>query len=338
VPALRALGSPLELVALGGSPIDIPAGMSHVAEPRHPPTNLGWTLVGLPIAARRARIDVLHAPAYTAPVGIRTPVVVTIHDVSYERHPEWYPYRRDRLRRAFYRASARSASRVVTDSTFSATEIHAAYGIPLDRIAVVPLGVVSQFADGAPEESGVAEPFVLHVGDLHPRRNLPVVLDAVMALRKRGGAMERLTLALAGVDRGVVTELHARAEAAGARDALTVLGVVSDARLDALYREAEALVYPSLYEGFGLPVIEAMARGTPVVAARASSVPEVLGDAGVLLEPGDTDGWVASLDAIIDAPGRREALAEAGRTRAAAFTWERTARLTYDVYLRAAGR
>jgi glycosyltransferase involved in cell wall biosynthesis len=336
VPALRALGAPLDLVVLGGSPRDVPEGVTHVAEPRHPPTNLGWTLVGLPIAARRARIDLLHAPAYTAPVGIRTPVVVTVHDVSYERHPEWYPYRRDRLRRAFYRASARSAARVLTDSAFSAAEIHAAYGIAHDRIAVVPLGVVPRFA-GEAAAADVRSPFVLHVGDLHARRNLPVVLDAVMALRRRAGGTAGLTLALAGVDRGVVAELQARAAAAGGSDALAVLGIVSDARLDALYREAAALVYPSLYEGFGLPVLEAMARGTPVVATRASSVPEVLGDAGVLLEPDDAAGWVASLDAIIGQPGRRAALAEAGRTRAAAFTWERTARETYEVYLRALG-
>jgi alpha-1,3-rhamnosyl/mannosyltransferase len=331
VPALRALGVPLDLVVLGGSPRDVPEGIAHVAEPRHPPTNLGWTLVGLPIAARRGRVDLLHAPAYTAPVGIRTPVVVTIHDVSYERHPEWYPYRRDRLRRAFYRASARSAARVVTDSAFSAAEIHAAYGIARDRIAVVPLGVVPRFAS-EPTTADVPAPFVLHVGDLHTRRNLPVVLDAVVALRRRGGAAAGLTLALAGVDRGLVADLHARAHAAGASDALAVLGIVSDARLDALYREAAALVYPSLYEGFGLPVLEAMARGTPVVATRASSVPEVLGEAGVLLEPDDAAGWVASLDAIIGQPERRVALAEAGRTRAAAFTWARTARETYEVY------
>ena len=338
VPALRALNLPLDLVLLGGSTRDLPAGFEPVAEPRHPPTHLGWTLVGLPLAARRARIQLLHAPAYTAPVGIRTPIVVTIHDVSYERHPEWYPYRRDRLRRAFYRASARSAARVVTDSAFSAAEINAAYGIPLDRIAVVPLGVVPRFGTGEPTSSGVPAPFVLHVGDLHPRRRLPVVLDSVMALRSRGGATASLRLVLAGVDRGLGEQLQAQAAASGAADALVSLGVVSDARLDALYRDAAALVYPSLYEGFGLPVLEAMARGTPVVAMRASSLPEVLGDAGVLLEPNDAAGWTASLDAIIGQPDRRAALAEAGRARAATFTWERTARETYEVYLRAANR
>ena len=334
VPALRALNAPLDLVILGGSARDVPAGLEHVAAPRHPPTNLGWTLVGLPLAARRGRVQLLHAPAYTGPVGIRTPVVVTIHDVSYERHPEWYPYRRDRLRRAFYRASARSAARIVTDSAFSASEIHAAYGIALDRIAVVPLGVVPSFAEGAPAASDVPAPFVLHVGDLHPRRNLTVVLDAVLALRRRAGTAG-LTLVLAGIDRGLVDQLHAQASTAGDPQALAALGIVSDARLDALYRDAVALVYPSLYEGFGLPVLEAMARGTPVVAARASSVPEVLGDAGVLLDPGDTAGWTASLDAIIGQPDRRAALAAAGRARAAGFTWERTARETYEVYLKA---
>jgi glycosyltransferase involved in cell wall biosynthesis len=338
VPALGALDAPLEVVMLGGDPREVPPGVEHQPEPRHPPTNLGWTLVGLPIAARRAGVDLLHSPAYTAPVGIRTPVVVTIHDVSYERHPEWYPYRSDRLRRAFYRASARSATRVVTDSQFSAAEIHAAYGIPLDRIAVVPLGVVARFDEGAAIASGLERPFVLHVGDLHQRRNLGVVLDAVLALRRQGGATANLVLALAGVDRGLVTDLQASATAAGAPEVVQALGIVSDARLDALYRDAAALVYPSLYEGFGLPVLEAMARGTAVVAARASSVPEVLGDAGVLVEPADTGAWIASLGAIIEDGARRGALQAAGRARAATFTWARTAQATYEVYLQAMGR
>src|SRR6188768_855115 len=116
VPALLALGEPLELVALGGDPQAVPSDLTHVPEPPHPPTNLGWTLVGLPTAASRAGVHLIHAPAYTAPFLTRTPVVVTIHDVSYERRPEWYPYRRDWLRRAFYRRSAKAAVQVLTDS------------------------------------------------------------------------------------------------------------------------------------------------------------------------------------------------------------------------------
>jgi glycosyltransferase involved in cell wall biosynthesis len=349
VPALRALGAPLDVVVLGGSRDAAPPGIEYVAEPMHPPTNLGWTLVGLALAARRARVDVLHAPAYTAPIGLRTPVVVTVHDVSYERHPEWYPYRRDGLRRAFYRASARAAAQVLTDSTFSQSEIHAAYGIPLDRISIVPLGVVPRFGDSEDGDGPrdvvashggppVAAPFVLHVGDLHARRNLGVVLDAVLALRRRGGAAARLTLVLAGTDRGLLAQLQARAEAAGSAPALTVLGVVSDARLEALYRQATALVYPSLYEGFGLPVLEAMARGTPVLASRAASMPEVLGEAGMLIDPVDVHAWIDALAEVIGSPDRRAAMKAAGMARAAGFTWERTARATLDVYQRVARR
>jgi len=102
------MGAPLDVIALGGSGASLPAGVPHVSEPWHPPTNLGWAAVGLPRAARRAAVDLIHAPAYTAPLYSAVPVVLTIHDVSYERHPEWYPYRRDRLRRAFYRRSARA--------------------------------------------------------------------------------------------------------------------------------------------------------------------------------------------------------------------------------------
>ena len=145
-------------------------------EPWHPPTNLGWAAVGLPRAARRAAVDLIHAPAYTAPLYSAVPVVLTIHDVSYERHPEWYPYRRDRLRRAFYRRSARAASHILTDSEFSRSEIAAAYDIAPDRMTVAPLGAAAVFDQGgavaASLPAGIVAPFLLHVGDLHERRNL----------------------------------------------------------------------------------------------------------------------------------------------------------------------
>jgi glycosyltransferase involved in cell wall biosynthesis len=342
--ALARLDDGPEVVALGGSDSSaLPRGMGHIAEPPHPPTNVGWMLVGLPRAAARARVDLIHAPAYTAPFWSGVPVVVTIHDVSYARHPEWYPYRRDWVRRAFYRRSARAASHVITDSTFSAGEITAAYRIPASRITVAPLGVDASFAHadrGAAMElpPGVNEPYLLHVGDMHERRNLAVLVDALLAARRHFGAVAGLSLVLAGVDRGVGDGLCAIAAEAGESEAVVVLGQVSEERLQSLYRGATALVYPSLYEGFGLPVLEAMAAGTPVIASRAASIPEVLGDAGILLDPLDADAWALAIVKVANDEHVRERMRQAGRVRAATFTWERTARATLGVYRRVAGR
>ena len=340
VPALLALGEPLELVALGGDAPAVPSEIARVAEPPHPPTNLGWTLVGLPVAAARAGVDVIHAPAYTAPFLSRTPVVVTIHDVSYERHPEWYPYRRDWLRRAFYRRSARAAVRVLTDSVFSADEIAAAYGIPLERMAVVPLGVTG-FAPADPDvplalPAGVSTPFLLHVGDLHERRNLPMLVDALLEARRHFGGAAALSLVLAGKDRGVGDGLCAMAAEAGMPDAVVRVGVVEDDRLQILYHAATALAYPSRYEGFGLPVLEAMASGTPVIASRAASIPEVLGDAGMLLPPDDPSAWTDAILQVMNDESLRTAMKKQGLARAATFSWARTARLTYEAYRKAA--
>ena len=339
VPALTAADAGLELVALGGARDSVPAGIRYVEEPWHPPTNLGWSTVGLPRAAARAGVDVIHAPAYTAPLWSRIPVVLTIHDVSYERHPEWYPYQRDVLRRMFYRRSARAAAQVLTDSEFSANEITAAYRIPRARITVAPLGVSDRFApadhddDGLP--AGITTPFLLHVGDLHERRNLAMLVDAMLDAQRRRGMLP-LSLVLAGVDRGVGDDLRARARKGHSPDAVVCLGTVTDTQLVTLYRDAVALVYPSRYEGFGLPVLEAMACGTPVVASRAASIPEVLGDAGVLLDPDDGPGWTAAITRMTEDESMREQMRAAGLARAREFTWARTARVTLDVYRRAA--
>jgi glycosyltransferase involved in cell wall biosynthesis len=342
VPALLALDDAPEIVALGGDSQVIPPGVAHIHEPPHPPTNAGWSLVGLPRAAARARVDLIHAPAYTAPFWAPAPVVVTVHDVSYELHPEWYPYRRDWLRRAFYRRSARGATHILTVSAFSAGEIAAAYGIPPDRITVAPLGV-SQAFGGADHQlpcelpPAVVSPFLLHVGDLHERRNLIVALEAVLEARRHFGSLPGLSLVLAGIDAGIGASLRAVAAAADAPDAVVQLGPVEERLLHSLYRCAAALVYPSRYEGFGLPLVEAMASGTPVIASRAGSIPEVLGDAGILLDPDDMRGWTDAIMAVVNDEALRARMRAAGKARASGFTWARTARTTMDAYRRAAG-
>jgi glycosyltransferase involved in cell wall biosynthesis len=335
VTALKAADASLELVALGGSRNAVPADVAYVDEPWHPPTNLGWSAIGLPRAAARAGVNVIHAPAYTAPLWSSAPVVLTIHDVSYERHPEWYPYQRDAIRRTFYRRCARTAARVLTDSEFSAGEIAAAYQIPRDRITVAPLGVSDHFAAvDRPNETlpaGVTPPFLLHVGDLHERRNLPVVVHAMFEAQRRPG-MPPLSLVLAGVDRGIGDRLRAYAREARSPDVVVCLGPVTDSQLLTLYRGAAALVYPSRYEGFGLPVLEAMACGTPVIASRAASIPEVLGDAGVLLDPDDEPGWADAIAAVVNDEWQKGRMRKAGLARAKEFTWARTASITLAAY------
>ena len=339
MPALKAADPSLELVALGGDRDEIPADLAHVSESWHPPTNLGWSAMGLPRAAASARVDVIHAPSYTAPLWSSAPVVLTIHDVSYERHPEWYPYRRDSIRRAFYRRSARSAAQIVTDSEFSAGEITAAYGIPRERITVAPLGVSHVFVPQAPGSSrelpaGVPPAFLLHVGDLHERRNVGVVVQALIDASKEGTLSGRVSLVLAGVDRGTGDAVRDLAAAASMPDLVVCLGAVREDCLIALYRQAAALVYPSRYEGFGLPVLEAMACGTPVIASRAASMPEVIGEAGILLDPDDVRAWSNAIVNVLTDEVLRGRMRANGLARATEFTWARTARLTYDAYRR----
>jgi glycosyltransferase involved in cell wall biosynthesis len=346
VAALIAGGMPIEIVSLGGPPPSI-EGVAHRPEPWHPPTNLGWTVLGLPRAARGAALDVYHAPAYTAPLWGVHPLVLTIHDVSYARHPEWYPYHRDWMRRAFYRASARAADTIVTDSEFAKQEIIEAYGLAPDRIEVIPLGVGRIFRPASiPSDSRdgddprvtqiTRKPFILHVGDLHARRRVEVALRALIEARKDRRVGD-VVLVAAGIDRGVGRALRQSAAEAGAPDALVLAGAVDEPTLVALYQQARAFVYPSVYEGFGLPLVEAMACGTPVIAARAATAAEVTGTAAVLLPPGDTGAWIEALTSVLTDQARVASMRAAGVARAAGFTWARTAARTYEVYRRAAG-
>ena len=337
--AIHAVDPAVDVIAIGAAPdAALPPGVERRGV-LPLPTNFGWMAGSIPLAARQARLDVYHAPAYKAPLWGVHPQVVTIHDVSYERHPEWDAYRNDPVRRWFYRRGALAADHVVTDSNFSRSEIIAAYGIPADRIDVVPLAAAPVFTPGPCDRSrlppAVRQPYALHVGDLHVRRNLPTALAAILQLRREGVP---LTLVCAGVDRGQGARLTALAGGASDPSALVLSGVVDDATLVNLYRGAALFVYPSRYEGFGLPVLEAMGCGIPVAAANASSVPELAGDAGLLLPADDVQAWIEGMRAIVQKPEVRARLAAAGIEQAGRFTWERTARGMLAVLRRLARR
>jgi glycosyltransferase involved in cell wall biosynthesis len=332
--ALAAIEPQFRIVSVGAAPgVALPFGVERAPASVSLPTNLGGMLTGLPRWARRANVDLFHAPSYTAPAGGPRPLVLTIHDVSYERHPEWYPYKRDPLRRAFYRRSANSADGIITDSEFSKGEIVEAYGLSPDRIDVVPLAASRLFQPGPPLPlpDGVPARYVVHVGDLHARRNLPMIARVVTQLREAGVSRD-LGLVLVGADFGGGAAVQAIEGDGATSRHVVVLNRIAEEQLLALYRSAIALVYPSRYEGFGLPLVEAMASGTPVIAARTSSIPEVVGDAGLLLDPDDEGGWREAVQRLIEDRAFAERLREAGIARAAAFSWKRTAEETARVY------
>jgi alpha-1,3-rhamnosyl/mannosyltransferase len=338
--SLLALDVPPQLVALGAAgEVPVPEGVVRVPARSALPTNLGWSLDGLPRAYRRSRLDLFHAPAYTAPLRGVHPLVVTIHDVSYARHPEWYPYRRDPARRAFYRRSALAADIVVTDSEFSRQEICSAYGIPAERIRVIPLGVGASFTPpgAGPGKGDRQTQTILHVGDLHPRRNIGVLVEA-LALIRGESSLRDVELVLVGGDDGTAGTVTARADALGLSRVVRRVPRCSDETLVDLMRQAAVLAYPSLYEGFGLPALEAMACGLPVVASRAASIPEVVGEAGLLVDPLDVRAWRDALSAVLTSPARAASMRLAGVTRAATFTWRRTAISTLEVYRGVAAR
>ena len=343
--AMTRVDPSVGVVAIGASAAaPLPPGIS-----RHPatrlPTNLGWMAASIPFAVRTARLDVYHAPAYTAPLWGVHPQALTIHDVSYERRPEWNAHKNDPFRRLFYRRSAHAADRIVTDSAFSRAEIVAAYGIAEEHIDVVPLAASEMFTpgpfDSAAAPLGVRQPYALHVGDLHVRRNLSTALAAVIAVRGRLAAAEPPPLRLpvlvcAGVDRGTGGPL--RAQAAEARDpsALVLTGPVSEGALLNLYRGAMMLLYPSRYEGFGLPVLESMQCGVPVIGAAAASIPEVVAEAGILLDPLDVAAWADAIERLATDAALHAQYADAGVRRAATFSWTRTAAETLNVLRRTA--
>jgi len=332
--ALGALDPRLQVDAIGaidGQALPGPCQARH--EWPSPPTNLGRHSAGLPMALATGRYVVYHAPAYVAPTWGRVPVVLSVHDISYASRPEWYPYRRDALRRWFYRRSVDRARLVLVPSTYTADEIRRVYGVPASRLRVVPLAPSASFATGPLVPPDARSRVLLHVGDLHARRDLEV---AVAVLARLGAAAEPWRLVLIGRDRGSLTGVRAAARAAGIGDRIDYLETQSEEQLQAWYRRAWCLLYPSRYEGFGLPVAEAMSAGLPVVAADASSVPEVLSGAGSLFPPGDHEAALAAVRALED-PDTYAARQAAGRERAGSLTWERTAQLTRAVLDEAAG-
>jgi glycosyltransferase involved in cell wall biosynthesis len=292
---------------------------------------LWWDQVSLSRALAADRIDVFLSPYYKAPLSAPCPVVLTIHDLLFldERA---YPQRgrRRALRMLFVpmaRAMARRAARIVTDSEHSRRDIVRLLGVSDEKIRVVPIGLAPTLAPVAIDERagvgaryGVVEPYALYVGNFKPHKNLPRLLRAWASL----GARARGQLVLAGTRDADATALETLARDLGVADRVRFTGFVADADLAALYSGAAAVVLPSLYEGFGVPVIEAMACGAPVVCSNTTSLREVAGDAALLVDPEREDAIADGLARVLADDDLRGRLVAAGRARATTFDVEKT--------------
>jgi glycosyltransferase involved in cell wall biosynthesis len=276
----------------------------------------------LPLALRRRRAALVHATNCFLPLSRPCPGVVTINDLAFETWPADFATVTRVKYRVFARLAARSAERIICPSTFTRDDVCARYGVSPGKIRVIPDAPALAIGEQAPP----AGPYLLAVGDLRLKKNFGALVQAFLALRRTDAIPHRLVLA--GVDAGEGPKLR---ELAG--DApVELTGYVSDERLDALIRGAEVLVHPSLYEGFGLVVVEAMARGTPVLAARATALPETGADAAAYFEPDQPGSLREVLGSLLGDAAARGDLARRGLARVAELSWERTARETAAVY------
>lgn len=319
---------------------DVSAGareVFHLVDTQSPLHRLWHDQFGIRADMKRLKADVVHYPASIGPLFDMRNVVLTIHDLAFIRDPSWHRSSRTAYYTFAVRRSARFAKRIIVDSAATAADVHDIIKVPMDRIDVVPLGVGEEFLSAGDEAQAVARrkyhlphSFLLYVGTLEPRKNLVRLIDAFSRI---AGTCE-CDLVLAGRDGWKVGPIWAAAAASPYATRIHFPGFIEDGDLPAILSAARVFAWPSLWEGFGLPPLDAMACGTPVVSSNSSSMPEVMGDAALLFDPCDVD---AISEAMLEAASEgalREGMKAKGLARAATFTWDRTAQAVIQTYLK----
>jgi len=294
---------------------------------------------------RRNPVDVLHVQ-YTAPPFARCPVVTTIHDLAFEHLPETFNRRSWMQLRLTVRRTARRAAHIITVSDYSRRDISRTYGIPPAAITVTPEAAPPHFApitnerelSRIREKYGIQQDYILSLGSIQPRKNLVRLIAAYSSLRAVQRGVKLPQLVLAGKRGWLEKETFRAAELSALGKDILFTGYVPEQDLVGLYSGALCFVYPSYFEGFGLPVVEAMQCGVPVLAGNRTSLPEVVGDAGLLFDPFDTEALVNALMLVLSNPAYRASLRAKGLERARDFDWKTTAKLTLGAYQRAAKR
>jgi len=297
-----------------------------------------WRRLGyeLPNLARRERVNLMHV-TYAGPLWSGCKVLTTVHDVSFRPHPEWFSNRDRLVLRIGVGATLMSGAEVITISEYTRAEIIRHYGVPGNRIHVAHLAGDPCFrllpvgnGGGALASMGIRVPYILAVGNLQPRKNLGGLIRAVASLKRNNG--KPFQLVIAGKAKWRDSDIFSEVRRLSLEEDVCFLGYVPDEVLTILYNNASVFAYPSLYEGFGLPVLEAMACGAPVVSSRCTSLPEVAGDAALMVDPTDRSGLADVLGEVLNDEVLQATLREKGLKQAARFSWAQTAGKTWDVY------
>jgi glycosyltransferase involved in cell wall biosynthesis len=292
---------------------------------------------------RRNPVDVLHVQ-FTAPPFSPCPVVVSIHDLSFEHLPQTFKWRSRKQLRITVRSSARKAAQVIALSEHARNDIIETYGVKPERVSVILLAAAAHFRPVRKEQElqrvrqtyGIEGDYILSVGAIQPRKNLSRLVAAYSRLRPIGPKGNLPKLVLVGKCGWLYDETLRSIKELEASDSVVLTGYVPESDLPALYSGALAFVYPSYFEGFGLPPLEAMQCGTPVIVGNKTSLPEVVGNAGVLVDPYDVDAIAAAIEKVIGDSDFREQLRVKGLDRASLFNWQKTALETLTVYRQAA--
>ena len=295
--------------------------------------------ITVPRDLRRERADLFHAPHYVLPPLTRCKSVVTIHDCIHLRFPQYLP---NKLGYAYARASlwvaSHQSSRILTVSEASKRDILNYFNVPPEKIQVIYNGIDERFSESPPEDDvarvreryQLDHPFILYAGNIKPHKNVDRLIEAYSILRRRG--VEHAKLVIAGEEISKYPSLRRLVHRFQLHQHVRFFGFVPEATLAALYRLASVFVFPSLYEGFGLPPLEAMAAGAPVVTSNVSSLPEVVGDAALLIDPMDAGAIAEAMGRVLGDAQLRTDLIARGHARVRMFSWDRSVARIREIY------
>jgi glycosyltransferase involved in cell wall biosynthesis len=307
------------------------------------PLPFGWTQFRLSYELKKRKVDALWLPGSTLPRYVPKQTVVTVHDIGFHRFPKLYKPRQVHIHERAMKEIAHKAARILTVSEFSAREMVEAYGIDSKKIAITPLGIDHDVYRPIKDVEAIEErlrryqipqPFFVYIGRLEAKKNTSTLIKAFTQFKIRRGVGDPYRLVLIGPPGFGYDEIKREIAASTVKSDILELGYVPESDMPYILNAAEALVHPSLYEGFGIPPVQAMACGCPVISSNAASLPEVCDDTALLFSPTQLEALVEAMRRIAEEPGLKEKLRIAGVTRAGRYTWKATAEKTLPVLTR----